>query len=283
VLLNASAGRTVCPLDALAAYAAKNDELSDSPLAQGFVALVAPGVINNGLPGQSEWDMLRLWGRLTPDLRSALRSGSRVSVGRLPAGAKEVVDQMVYGHGATFLVGDAAPPSDPFAEMMAMGMGRFGQPGDWRNEPTEALPNGLPVDGYLTLAQRPTSWVVPVKPDGTPLFPMGPVGATEIGMLTAMLELDKTGQMATYMPTFKDFVHGNRNELKFTFTYRPGLRQERKLLDDQEGDGKPVPLDGLPTAFLEEVAKAKEQMKTSPFAKLIQMGGFGNRGPVTPP
>ena len=283
ILLDASAGRMSCPLDSMAAYAAKNPEPSESPLAMGFVTMVAPGLVSNGIPGQSDWETLRLWGRLTPDLRAALRSGSRVSLGRLPAGAMEVVNQMVYGAGATFLVGDAAAPADPFAEMMTIGMGAFGGESDWRNEPTETLPNGLPVDGFMTLTQRPTSWVVPVRPDGQPLFPMGPIGAMEIGMLTAMLELDKSGQMAASMPTFKDFVHGNRNEMRFTFMYREGLRQERKLLDDKEGDGKAVPLDGLPSGFLEEVAKAREQMKSSPFAKLFQMGGFGNRGPVTPP
>lgn len=92
-----------------------------------------------------DWQFLSLYGHLNEDQRRSLVTGGRLPLGSLTKGQLAIVNDMVFGADHRLAMEDSAPANET-----------KGAEEDEANEdtvarePTEALPGGLPSEGYIT-------------------------------------------------------------------------------------------------------------------------------------
>ncbi len=277
--LQTASKETVPSLDSLAEYAIKNPPPFDSPAILPHLMLVCPNAMSAGIRGMQDWKMLRLYGQLGASARSELRSGRSLAFGSLSVGQSTIVRQMVYGAGATFDVG----PVDPNKKKGLFGLYGTTLPGqvkDFRQEPTELLPSGLPALGGISLSIKKTNVVIPANAKGSMLAMMGALGSQELAMLWAFSEDPKMSQLSTMFPKLDKFQVGDREELTFTLNLAKDVRQDHFLTDSKIAKDAPVvSRDQLPKAFLDEVADTMKKVKEG----ILPLMNPGMGGPQVPP
>lgn len=149
-LIRTARAKGTASLDDLADFAVKNP---DPDLGNNMMLyfMMAPGSLDLfELGGRgANWDLLRLYGSFDTYGRQQLKSGGRIPFSSLSPAQAAIAAKLVYGASASIEVGKPKPKSDnPFT--FALGTSFTGQSAvDYRNEPTELLPSGLPPDGFL--------------------------------------------------------------------------------------------------------------------------------------
>ena len=147
---------------------------------------------------------------------------------------------------------------------------------DWREEPTEAMSNGLPGNGSLTMNGQLQTVGAPVGP-GAITRMIGVVGADELAMFRYFTEDPKMSQMAgEAMPRIDGLKLGKRRSMRFVFNVAPQTIFEHTLNDDAIDRNAPVtPMDKLPDDLKSLVDKRLAELKKNPLPMGI--------GTATPP
>lgn len=276
-LIEASRDKVVPALDDIAEYAAKNGPPMESAVSSRYLMYFAPNALMSGMGAILDWDMLRLYGQLGQARRMALQRGEKFSFGAMAGEPGRTLGKMLFGTAAKLEAVDAKKPETQggFFEMIAQFIPKPSV--DYRDEPTEVMPGGLPAMGTIEVSVEDDNMAV-IHGSGAAISrAFGALGADEIAMFKWMSEDANFGQMAgESIPKIENVQVGERRVLTFTFRVGNGVVARRTLHDDRvDKNAKPVPMSALPPAFQAKIAKRVEAMKKSPFPFFMGMGSQG--------
>lgn len=276
-LVGAAKARGSVSLDELAAYALTSPSPMEESAAMQYLMLFAPSAMQMGMTGMADWNAIRLYGLLGVDQKRSLMAAGRIPFGSFTSAQRAVAETLLFGPGSdlTLQTPDAKPKTQPgFMEMIASAMGRKNS--DFRQEPTEAMPNGLPNSGYLTgdIAKEP----IVRAASGDPMLMFASLGADELAMFRFFKEDPNMSQMAGIMPQIDRVRVGERTNINLKLFARPDVALERTLQDSHvDPNGAIVNMNDLPATLKDLIEKRYQAFKTSGFP----MFGVGNA--VRPP
>lgn len=271
-LLGSSAGKEFVPLDAMAAYALVNPPVLQTPAALPYLTLFAPDAMASGFGGRGDWNMLRLYGTLSAGQRQSMQRG--LSLGLLSPTQRTIVEQMLFGPDTQLQALD--PNAKPSDLPWFFDFSRFSVPKDFRTEPTEAMANGLPAQGTITLN---VSDDLVAKPTGASMPGMSSLGIDEIAMFKYFKEAPQFQQFSSQIPSLGDLRVGKRYVYDFTFTVAPGVISKKTLIDNtMDPNTRAVAMANLPPDVQRRINARVESFKKLPFFNMGMMGGgFGPR------
>lgn len=269
-LMQAAREKGVPSLEDLCAYAQVAPNPAQGGVGQTYVMLFVPGAISMGLEGMTSWDMLRFYGQLSPEMRASLSNGGKLAISGLTPSQRSLVERMTYGSESQLTVEEPGKKSDdtPFWMRMAgIGMGT-----DYKTEPTEVVPNGLPADGFLDLRDTSEPFAAPIADQDTAtLGIMGVLGPEELGLFKMFRSMAGAEQISAMMPKFDKLHVGERTLLNFSFHLAPQVSMKQTLKDHHlSKDGTVYSEDNLPSDLQKKVAQREEEYKKSP------MGAIGS-------
>lgn len=276
-LIANSVAKTVPTLDDIANYAAVNPAPNFGGISATYLGYYCPSIFYGGMTGGVNWDMLRLYGTFTSSERELLANGSKLPIPSMNARQSELVRKMIFGtrnHLTTSEQDSKKNDSMPFGDMFSSFMGG-GRQQDYRNEPTEALPNGIPTDAHLILNMQNTNFLIPVPKKGdSPLSKMA-LGVDEIAIMESMrAAFPNEGENQGFDPTKENVKVGERQVLNFTFRMTPGVSSHETLnYDRMPKDSKAVPWNQIPSSLRSQIDQKVAAMKNSPWFKMMQNGG----------
>lgn len=278
--IDAAKQRFVPSLSDYAAYAAACAPPNRTPIVFPYMLLYVPNAIQQGFGGQLDWNMLRLYGLLGNAQRQVLENRGAISFGSLSQNQLEIVRQMAFGANSRLEPTRERRARDEdlgFFELIAQMMP--GQVKDFRQEPTEAMPNGLPQNGAMTLSIVNDGFVM-ADDAGKTNRRFGALGTDELAMFRYISEDKNFSQLAGgQIPKLDRLRLGERKWLEFTFRCTPATMFVQKLHDDNiDANASSISLEQLPDAFRQKVDKRLEAFKKMPFPML----GMG-RQQINPP
>jgi len=250
-------------MEAAAAYALANESPMKTEIVMPYITLFVPSIFMDMMMGSRGWSVLRLYGTLSASQRDALRAGGRTSFGSLTPQQRVYVEELVFGVDTALQVVDPTKPTDDLPDFMKMAGAMFGgnQGLDFRTEPTEVMPNGLPNQGVVAgnLEKKPI-----LTPSGGILSRMG-FDASMIAMFTMATQMpEEAGQI----PEFGAMKLGERTLLNLRFIVAPSVEQTERISSDAASSDKTAyRLDNLPPSMKAAVEKE--------MAKLKKFGIFG--------
>jgi hypothetical protein len=206
---------------------------------QLWVTLLSPGLMTLAL--LEDWDMLRLYDALSDAQKSELQKNNRISVATFGDRARELADRIVYGSGGGImafigskLMVDQAKQTDPLlgdvggdVENIMSYYGMDGvDPNDYRSEPTEVAPNGIPNQAFFTLQVSGQTVIRPAIKPGDALGSMPSMQAAlpveQVAQMIASFERmknaspDQGGSYAQSMSdSYKNVQVGTLTQLHF--------------------------------------------------------------------
>ncbi len=272
-------------LDDLAAYAVKSKPFMSAPLSAMLMFIVDPSILRLAFTPDA-WEFLQLYGTLSAQEKVAVDGGHRVSFSGLTPTQSAIVNKIVFGAEPAYHVGPDLVEMDAlgsFGAMMTVGFGnQGGQDNDYREEPTELLPDGLPSSGYL-LVQIKDDVAMKAATSGAEnwLAMFGSLGVEDLALYKFMEE--KMG--ATGVEGFQKVERvtiGKRKSILMELHLAAGVKASNRFADDTfDKDSKPQSVDALPEALRTRIEKALEKIKklNLPF---FDPGMFG-RPPGPPP
>lgn len=269
-------------LDELSKYAVQNESPFKSQLGAGYTILTSPSMMSF-MFGQMDWNILRFYGQLSASQKTMLEGGRSIPMGSLSGPERVCVTQMVYGASPMITIGE--PRNDDVLGgifgMAWSSMMSQGEDADYRNEPTELCPDGLPAQGFVALKVRPEYLLHPAKGGGMLGF-MGSSSLQDFAIYQIMRENPAmTGNQA--MPEVKEVTVGNRRILNFTFQLSRDASLQKTLNDDKsDPNAKPVAIDKLPPEVRAALDNAMATLKKLdlPF---LDPSMFQGNPPVIPP
>ena len=257
---------------------------SPSPDLGGFV----DQYFNFLIPGQgghmfefgksSNWDMLRFYGQLSSESRSILSHGGKLPFGSLTSAQRSEVEQLMYGASSELTIDDPQKTEDVFTpDWLRRGGNFLGI--DYRGEPTEVAPTGLPSEGYLDLKVRKESFAQPVDIGGSGYIAcLGVLGPEEMAMIKLSRDAKDTTRIA---PVLSKIRIGEQSLLSFTFHVAPQIVIQQGLIDHYlPPNGTIVSEANLPSDFMKEVSDLMEALKKADFE--AQDGAIGTNGKIHP-
>jgi hypothetical protein len=276
-LIAAGQAKGVPSLDDIAAFAAVNDSPMEEGIFMPYIVLFAANVVDSGVSGPVDWNLLRFYGRLSQGQRDALRAGGRIPIASLDPRLRALVDKMAFGANARLRPNaePQRPAANPWIAMMMEFMPR--PQTDYLQEPTEAMPDGLPGDAFVTLTATP-GYVVSTRGfGGRTTGAMMTMGPEEIAMMRHVAEDPQFAEMTAMMPTIDKVKVGQRTTLEFRFMLTPRVHTRGTLVDDRVPAGEPdTPFATLPAPLEARVKELVEAMRRMP---LPAFGGFGRPHP----
>ena len=277
-LMRSARAKGLASLDDVAEFAQKAPSPMIAGLTQVYLSLFVPGSATQGMDGITNWNMYRIYGQISPDRRQALLTGGRVSLDTLSMSQQASLAEMVYGPMAQLQVGKAADSdSNIMTQMMALSMG--GQ--DYKDEPTELLPSGVPGGGVFEMTAEQEPFVSPMSAgdDGSAIPQI--VGADELAVLKYLSDQPAFAKMSNMMPKFDKMKLGSRVVYHLTFHLTDNIRLTGTLKDNKLGsDAETVSANNLPQNLQDLVSKKMAALKKSP---LGMIGAMGAGGAATPP
>ncbi|MGI8923626.1 MAG: hypothetical protein ACR2HJ_06230 [Fimbriimonadales bacterium] len=272
-LIGGGHAKGVPSLDDLAAYALKCEQPSETPIVMPYVMLFAQHAFSQGMRGPTDWSMLRFYGQLTLAQRESLKAGSQLSMRSLLPQQKDLVTKMAFGSPPQIKVerpGDKPADEGGFMEMMSSFMPSAVV--DYKDEPTEVMPSGLPADAYVTLKLTEDNVVVPQSAEGKDIAMFGALGTDELAIFQYMKESPEFGEMGGMMPQIDRVRLGSRRVLDFTFQLGVGVSLKETLLDDNlPKNSDAISTSALPAEFQARIRKRVEALKKT------KMPWFGGR------
>jgi hypothetical protein len=245
-----------------------------------------------------DWDMLRLYGALSVEQRAVLMNTKRLPLAALDEPQKALVDRMIYGasSGFMFFSNDAPLHVDSKREdnsilgaadtMFSDAMAEYGVDGeaskDYRGEPTEAAPNGLPQGAAITLKISSAQVLEPdlkVKSNATVQIYNQPMGVEQLAGIVAMKESPQFAQMSNYFPKFDHVLIGAKRSLHFRIYVSADSFKAATLSDCAFPPGETYALNGLPAALQKKFDAALKQMRDA----YKDAGNSGADGGGVPP
>lgn len=277
-LIRAAEAKGSAGLDDIAAYAVQAEPPFETPAAMTYLMFFAPNAMSNGMSGMLDWNLLRLYGGLSADQKQGLVSGRRIPYGQLSTTQQGLVTRMVFGAGSNLNVDrpgeKKADDEDMFGLMFGAMMGRSGPAQDYRDEPTELMPNGVLPQAFLQIDAIKGYAVYPAD-KLNPMFGMGALGAEELSLFAWMKEEPMFQEASGFMPTLNNVKLGSRLTLNVKIQLAEAVNYKGTLRDDRlEAGAKAVPMGQLPADLLADVEKRKEKLKKMglPFGRPDQNG-----------
>ena len=273
-LIRAASEKGVASLDDLATFATNAPNPMEGGVALPYLMMFVPGGMPLDMSGMVNWDMLRFYADLSSDSRSLLANGGRLSMGSLTAGQQSLVEKMVYGSECKLSVAEPGKKPEqelPFFMSFMQGSGTD----DYRAEPTEVVPNGLPPGGYIETGVTTEPFAAPVNEgDATTMAFLGVLDPDELAMFKRMRSTPGLEQAANSIPKFQQLRMGQSSILKFTFHLTPSVSLKQTLKDHQLGaDAGVYSEDNLPPGFQKLIADRAAALKNSPFGSIGSMMG----------
>ena len=261
-------------LDDLASYAQHSNSPMEDSGSLLYIMLFAPNAMQSGMSGSVSWDMLRFYGSLSPTQKKNLSEGGRLPFQQINPTQMAAVRQMAFGPDQTLHAEDPNAKK-PDYEMPAMWRQLFQRAagGDYRTEPTEVMPNGIPPQGYVEL--NLTTDVI-AKPAGNvpAMFGSAILGADELAMLKMFRESESMAQFAAMMPQIEELKLGSRSVYEFKFTVAQGVTMTHVLNDDKmDPNAKAVKVANLPAEFTKKIEERMAMLKKIPFFDPMFLGG----------
>lgn len=270
-------------LDDLAAYAQKSNSPMEDSLAMTYFMIFAPNAIQSGMGGQVSWDMLRFYGGLSTLQKKNMAEGERLGFNQLNPIQTAALRQMAFGPETALIVDNPNAKKPDFELPSFMRGAMFGALGnDYRSEPTELMPNGLPGDGFVELKLTQDSIA---KPTGNipAMFGNAVMGADELAMLRLFKDMPGMEQMSAMMPAIDEVRLGERSVYDFKFIFGQGVTMDKSLNDDRMSSKSPVvKMANLPAEFSKKIDDRLAAFKKLPFFDPAFFQGGGGGG-VPPP
>jgi len=271
-LIAQTAKRGYMALDDLAAYSLKNPPFMATEITQTYSVTMLPGAAVT--TGTTNWNMLRFYGSLGLAQRQALARGNKIPFRNLAPNLLELVRRMAFRTSAIAgggIVIKSAPGSNPTP--MA---GLFGA--DYRSEPTELMPKGLPGDGEVSMTVR-TDMVVKDAGETQPRIQIfSAFGAEELAAFSSLKE-DPTfgGLIGAMIPDLKTFRMADRVTYSFEFSLTPEASLNQVLTDLRYDPSSPaIDINGLPADFRKRYDETQAQLKKAGGLGAI-LGGLGGQ------
>ncbi|HTQ08726.1 MAG TPA: hypothetical protein VMI31_01505, partial [Fimbriimonadaceae bacterium] len=272
-------------LDSIAEYAQTNESpIEGAPASMTYIMVFAPGAMQQGMMGVVNWDLMRFYGQLGADQRQVLRQGGRIAFDRLSPSQQTIVSKMVFGADEELMVENrqagAKPKSDPLTDLIVSNIEKYtgGNENDFRSEPTEVMPSGLPANGYVQVnfTSEPVGIPQTMSTDlgkGTAMDPM------MLGMLKFLKDDPSMSQFSGEIPTMDDLKVGTRSVYNFSFYVAPDVSEKGVLNDDSIPKDAPVyKMANLPADFQKQIDQMADSFKNNPIWKMIgQMSGMGRQ------
>lgn len=263
-LIAAARSKGAASLDDLAAYAMTSRRPMDEPVAMVYVMLFASNAMQNGMMGMLDWNMLRLYGTLGLTQKQSLASGNALSFGQFIPTQKTHLAKLSFGAEARLEV-EGQSKQNKLPGILALASAFLPrQTGDYREEPTEAMPNGLPNGGLVTATI--TDDIVGKPVGGGVMGQMIAVlGADELAMFEWMKSDPMFAQAGEMMPKLDGLRLGTRKTYTFKFTVAPGVTFTKVLNDDFVDKNAPITkMDNLPAALKAKIAEKVAEFKKNP-------------------
>ncbi|MBL8088115.1 MAG: hypothetical protein JNM85_08625 [Chthonomonas sp.] len=282
-LVAAATEKGVANIDDYATYAATSPSPTLSAVSGRYCMQFVPGAMGSMTGGLTNWDILRLYGSLSNAQRDQLKRGEGIPFNVLSQTQMATVRKLVFGAPPMIKVDDPGKETDQddFMKMMVMWMPQ--KMTDYRNEPTEALPNGVPSNGTLKLNIEQDFSIVLADQDNPMSRMMGALGSSELAMMQVMSETKMFAQMAAFMPAMDKFKLGDRNIINIVLDLAPGIKVSERLVDDQHASSAKIV--GLKDLTAEQQAKLEAKraaFRKSPMMKFFD-GSFDGGGTETTP
>lgn len=272
-------------LDDLSAFALATPGDAEDPLAAGYLRRFVPGAGAAGFEGPPSFDHLRLYGSLSAAQRLALREGRQIPFGTLVGRARTCLHTLLFGAKVSLgAPGPSVDSDDPMAEMILGFRTMFGAAGgaDFRSEPTEAMPRGLPSDGYLVadVQSEPVGLLGKEVAD----FGLAVAGGRELGMYLYMKSDPKLQALAGEMPDPGPMTLGERLRWHLRIVVAPETEASVRLSDSKPlAGGATFTLPNLPPSLRAVADRTIAWMKTNPIPFFDpEMYDFARRGGPPP-
>ncbi|MDQ2985396.1 MAG: hypothetical protein M3R13_01585 [Armatimonadota bacterium] len=253
-------------MESLAEYALKNESPMKTEVAMPYLTIFTPSVFMDLMMGGRGWSALRLYGTLNLSQRETLKAGGQIPFSNLTPGQRTHVETLLYGVETALAVVDPTKPQDELPEFMKMAGAMFGNSSgtDFRTEPTEVMPTGLPSQGVVF-------GLLEVKPILTPAEGMMSKMGFDASMVAMFTYAMQEPEAAAQMPQFGAMKLGSRTTLNLRFVVAPNVEQAERLSSDAASSDKGTyALDNLPPVMKAAVDKE--------IAKLKKLGMFGDGG-----
>ena len=267
-------------LDDLATFASASPDIRSHTIFTSYLAAFLPNVASNGFTGLSSWDLLRFYHRINPLVGQRLSAGESVPLSTFDT---RPVASMVYG-APSALRADRGKPRSKFAYADMMSTIMAGGGVDYKDEPTEALPNGLPNDATVSVvvSQEPCL-VIPAGEKSE--IGLGSAGLDEMALMQFMMsQKEMAAAIATSMPKMPKMLRGERTIYEFTFQFADGLFVRQSLTDQTIPKNAALIEFGKYPADMQKLIDARiEEIKKSPFASIGAMMGAMGKGSQPPP
>lgn len=278
-LLRAVREKHLAGLDDIAEFAQSAPSPMTGGVTQTYLSLFVPGSISGGMDGITNWDMIRIYGQISPDRRQALISGGKVSLDSLTPTQQGYLNEMVYGPLAQLQVGAPGNEKDMFSQMISLFVGGK----DYTDEPTELLPSGIPGGGVFEMTAEQQPFLVPVSGSDADSVPQL-MGMDEMAMMKFFSDEPMFKQAANMMPKFDKMKVGHQVVYHLTFRLTSGIRLTGVLMDNTlPDDAETVAANDLPQDMQDIISKKVAEFKKSPLGSLAALGALAGAGAGSPP
>ena len=277
-LLSAADKKGQPSLDDLAAYSLKAEPPMDSPAAMVYLGLFAPNATSQGIGGMVNWNMLRFYATLAPGQRSSMTSGAPIRFSTLSGQQRDLVQKMLFGSGTRLQI-EARERQQGEEENGFISMIKSFMPAnstDYRDEPTEIMPTGLPSEGTVRLRVEGGAFAMIAGGQGSGTSSMyGALGADELAMMRYFKEDQQFSAFSGFMPAMDKLKIGQRETLTFKFYAAQNVAQTEVLRNDSmPSNAQTLSYDQLPDAFKKRIEDRIANMKKNPLPFGAMMGGF---------
>jgi len=281
-LLRAAMKKGKLTIDDAAAFALKNGSDQTAWLLSVFLATL--GQADARFQGWN-WDALRLYGTFTPSQSRTFQAKQPLSLQALTPQQQAIVHKMVFDSQYVNLnmapqVQMAGGNQQEDFEAFYNGLGR---------EPTEAMPNGIPFDGTLTVEFQRDSVVFLGNVDGNPQWMTNRAfTATELAWEVYQRErkdLFPWMSDSNQGPVKFDKLRlGDRLLVNMTFKFTKVLTMATSLQENTYGEGQEFSISNLPDSFKKAYETAyNQQVEQYKNMKPGQFGGGGGQKQNIPP
>lgn len=276
-LIGASRAKGFAALDDIAAYSLTSRPPTDTPVAMSYLMLFASNAMQSGMDGMVDWNMLRFYATLGLSQRQSLAGGAPLPFGALIPTQRNHVVALSFGTEAQLEVEGVGPQQERTGFMKLITQFMPVQTGDYREEPTESMPNGLPGAGTVKLSVANSIIGKPVG-GGAIGQMMATIGADELALFKYFTEDPKMAQLGEMMPKLDGLKLGSRRSYTFTFTVAPGVTIKKTLNDDSVDRNAPVTkMEDLPADLKSAIDQRVAELKKNPLPF-----GFGGSQTIPP-
>lgn len=282
-LISGSLAKRIASLDDFATFALKNDDAAADVGLERAQFLVPTGSSPVNQSNGQDWDMMRLYGTLSEAQRLAIGGQSGLPLGALSR------DQALFAQRLLFGVRQrlkrtpeaGAKKLDPIIQMIQdSSQDRVSH--ESLLEPTEAMPDGMPPDGNLTMEVTRSFFMVPTLTphDQQALWSGGSfdsLGPIELAMFKIATDNPNLPGAGDQMPQIEKGKFGAVSNLKFAFHVAPKIVSEHLLTDSSiDKSARLQSLDSMTEEQKAEVAKWVDAFKKSPFLSFLEQ--MSNQG-----